>query len=80
MIARPNFKKCTVFDEDLAAIELQKSHIKMTKPVIVGMCALDISKILMYKLFYNYLKPKYGENIRLAYTDTDSFILDSEEK
>lgn len=51
MIARPNFKKCTIFNEDLAAIELHKSHIKMTKPVIVGMCVLDISKILMYKFF-----------------------------
>lgn len=76
MIARPNFKKCTVFDEELAAIELHKSHIKMTKPLIVGMCVLDLSKILMYEFFYNYLKPKYGDKIRLLYTDTDSFILE----
>lgn len=80
MIARPNFKRCTVFDEDLAAIELHKSHILMTKPVIVGMCVLDLSKILMYKFFYNYLKPKYGANIRLLYTDTDSFILEIKTK
>lgn len=80
MIARPNFKKCTVFDENLAAIELHKSLIKMTKPVIVGMCVLDLSKILMYKFFYNYLKPKYGKNLRLVYTDTDSFILEVKTK
>lgn len=76
MIARPNFKKSTVFDEDLVAIELHKTHIKMTKPLIVGMCVLDLSKILMYEFFYKYLKPKYGENIRLLYTDTDSLILE----
>lgn len=76
LIAQPNFKKCTIFDEDLAAIELHKSHILMNKPIVVGMCVLEISKVLMYKFLYNYLKPKYGQNIQLVYTDTDSFILE----
>lgn len=40
------------------------------------MAILDLSKALMYDFFYNNLKPKYGENIELAYTDTDSFVLD----
>lgn len=76
LIAQPNFKKCTIFDEDLTAIELNKSHILMNKPVVVGMCVLELSKVLMYKFLYNYLKPKYGQNIQLVYTDTDSFILE----
>ena len=29
----------------------------------------------MYEFWYNYLKPKYGENIKLCYMDTDSFIV-----
>ncbi|XP_031632653.1 uncharacterized protein LOC116346631 [Contarinia nasturtii] len=41
-----------------------------------GMCILEISKVLMYKFLYNYLKPKYGQNIQVVYTDTDSFILE----
>ena len=28
----------------------------------------------MYKFWYDYLKPKYGENVNLCYMDTDSFI------
>ena len=28
----------------------------------------------MYKFFYDYLKVKYGDNVNLIYTDTDSFI------
>lgn len=76
LIAQPNFKKCTIFDEDLAAIELHKTYILMNKPIIVGMCVLELSKVLMYKFLYNYLKPKYGQNIQLVYTDTDSFILE----
>lgn len=75
LIAQPNFKKCTIFGEDLAAIELHKSRILMNKPIIVGMCILEISKVLMYSFLYDYLKAKYGENIELIYSDTDSFIL-----
>lgn len=66
LIAQPNFKKCTIFDEDLAAIELHKSVIFMNKPIIVGMCVLEISKVLMYSFLYNYLKPKYGKNVEVV--------------
>ncbi|XP_055310959.1 uncharacterized protein LOC129573854, partial [Sitodiplosis mosellana] len=75
-IAMPNFKKYKIFDENLAAVELNKTHIKMEKPIAIGMSILDISKVLMYDFFYDYLKPKYGSNVTLLYTDTDSFILD----
>lgn len=75
LIASSNFKKRIIFNENLVAIELERTNIKMNKPVIVGMAILDISKWLMYDFYYNHLKLKYGENIELAYTDTDSFVL-----
>ena len=28
----------------------------------------------MYEFWYNYAKPKYDENAKLCYVDTDSFI------
>ena len=34
---------------------------------------MEISKILMYEFWYDYMKPKYGDNVKLCYTDTDSF-------
>lgn len=76
LIARPNFKNSKIFDDELVSIEMRKSHIFMDKPIIVGMCILDISKILMYRFLYNYLKPKYGQKVQVVYTDTDSFILE----
>ena len=42
------------------------------------MAILDLSKLHMYNFYYEVLKPKYGENIQLAYTDTDSFIIHTE--
>ena len=39
------------------------------------MSILDISKMLMYEFWYVYLKPKYGNKVKLCYTDTDSFMI-----
>lgn len=76
LISRPNFKRCKVFDENLAVIEMHKSHILMNKPIVIGMCILDLSKVTMYTYWYKYFLPKYGTNVQLVYTDTDSFILE----
>lgn len=76
LVSQPNFKNCKIFDKNLAAVELHKTHILMNKPIIIGMCVLEISKVLMYSFLYNYLKPKYGKNITVCYTDTDAFILE----
>ena len=49
--------------------------ILMNKSVYLGLSILDLSKTVMYELWYDYLKPKYGENVKLFYMDTDSFIV-----
>ena len=47
----------------------------MNKPLYLDMSILDISKTLMYKFWYDYIKPKYRDRVKLCYTDTDSFII-----
>ena len=47
----------------------------MNKALYLVASILDISKTLMYKFWYDYLKPKYGDRIKLCYTDTDSLII-----
>ena len=56
-------------------MEMKKVEVKMNKPVYLGQAILDISKTLMYKFWYNHIKPKYGDNARLCYMDTDSFVI-----
>ena len=47
----------------------------MNKPVYLGLSILELSKILMYEFWYDYVKLKYSEKAKLYYMDTDSFIV-----
>ena len=60
------------------AIETRKTHVLMDKPILVGQAILDKSKELLYEFWYEYLKPKYKDKLKLLYMDTDSFILEIE--
>ena len=74
LASEPNYHTCKYFSEHLMAIEMKKTKVYMNKPIYIGQSVLDISKTLMYEFYYNYLKPKYGDKIKLCYMDTDSFI------
>ena len=72
--AKPNYKSCKIFNENLISVHMKKTSLTMDKPVYLGMCILDLSKTIMYDFHYNYIKPKYGEKAKLLFTDTDSFL------
>ena len=46
----------------------EKTEVKINKPIYLGQAILDLSKTLMFEFWYDYLKPKYGDKIRLCYT------------
>ena len=75
LVSEPNYHSHKKFSEHLMAIEMKKTRVKMTKPLYLGMSILDISKILMYEFWYDYINQKYGDRAKLCYTDTDSFII-----
>ena len=70
-----NFHTTKWFSENLLAIEMKKTKVKMNKPTYLGLSILEISKPLMYEFWCDYMKPKYGDNVKLCYMDTDSFIM-----
>ena len=73
-VNNPSFKHSHIINENLVGVEKQKPKLKLDKPIFIGMSILDLSKQHMYKFYYDVMKPKYGENIRMVYTDTDSFV------
>ena len=75
LVSEPNYHTTKQFSENLLAIEMKKTKVKMNKPVYLGMSILDISKTLMYEFWYDYIKPKYQDRAKLCYMDTDSFVI-----
>ena len=76
--AKPNYKSCKIFNENLISVHMKKTSLTMNKPVYLGMCILDLSKTIMYDFHYNYIKPKYGAKAKLLFTDTDSLMYEIE--
>ena len=54
---------------------MKKTKVKMNKPIYLGLSILETSKTLMYGFWYDYMKPKYANNVKLCYMDTDSFTI-----
>ena len=54
---------------------MRRTKVKMNKPIYLGLSILEISKILMYEFWYDYMKPKYHDNVKLCYMYTDIFLM-----
>ena len=75
LVSEPNYHTMNYISEDLSIIEMKRTKVKMNKPIYLGLSLLDISKILMYEFWYDYMKPKCGNDVKLCYMDTDSFVM-----
>ena len=75
LLSEPTYHTINYISKDLSIIEMNKTKVKINKPIYLGLSILDISKILMYKFWYDYMKPKYSDNMKLRYMDTDSFVM-----
>ena len=75
LVSEPNYHTINLISEDLSIIEMKKTKVKMNKPIYLGLSILETSKTLMYEFWYDYMKPKYNDNVKLCCMDTDSFIM-----
>ena len=75
LVSEPNHHTTKWFSENLLVMEMKKTVIKANKPIYLGLAILSLSKIRMYEYWYDDMKPKYVDRIRLCYMDTDRFIM-----
>ena len=71
LTSKPTFVTGKIFNEKLVAVHKIKEPLTLNRPAYVGMCILNISKILMYDCHYNYIKKKYNDKAKLLFIDTD---------
>ena len=55
--------------------KFDKEKTVFDKPIYLGFTVLELSKLLLYELYYNKLQPYWKQSIQLHFMDTDSFIL-----
>ena len=80
LVSEPNYQTMNLISENLSIIEMKKVKVKMKKPIYLGQSILEISKIIMYEFWYDYVKNKYGDMVKLCYMDTDSLIMNIKTK
>src|SRR5277367_1477371 len=77
-VSKPSFKYTRQLSNTLIGTHMGKASVVLNKPIIVGAAVLGLSKLLMYRFWYGYVKEKYGDTAQLGYIDTDSFIFQVE--
>ena len=75
LVSEPNYHTMKLITENLSIIEMKKVKVKMNKPIYLGLSILEISKIIIYEFWYDYMKRKYGDMVKLCYADTDSLVM-----
>ena len=80
LVSEPNYHTMNYISENLSIIEMKRTKVKMNKPIYLGLSILEISKLLMYEFWYDYMKPKHDDRVKLCYTDTGSFIINIKTK
>ena len=78
LIKQPNFQNAYQISNRLALVESKPIKTVFNKPIYIGAVILETSKLHMYQFWYDHLKEKYNDKIKLIYTDTDSFVTEVE--
>ena len=81
LASEPNYHTMKLLiSENLSIIEMKKVKVKMNKSIYLGLLILEISKTIMYEFWYDYMKNKYEDMVKLCYMDTDSLIMNIKTK
>ena len=63
-----------IFENNLVAIRKSKFLLKLNKLAYIGMCILELNKILIKEFHYDFIKNEYDHKSKLLFTDTDCLI------
>lgn len=64
-MSSPRFASQKIFGGNSVAIHEIKPVLTLDKPIYLGFSVLNLSKLLMYKLYYKYIGAKYNSGAKL---------------
>ena len=76
-VSRTNYLSCTILSRNTALVRCQKHQAFLCKPMYLGACVLDLSKLVMMRHYYHAIKPTFdrpGSLLRLQMTDTGEWM------
>jgi hypothetical protein len=76
LLSDPKIVNFEIYAPRLVSIERKRTNVTLNKPIFLATTVLEISKLVIYEFYYDVLLPKFGENVKLVYQDTDSFVLE----
>ena len=71
-VNKPSFISQKIFDKNFIAVHCSRTVLTLNKPIYVGFCILELSKLLMYQFRYKYILKTFNAN--LLFTDTNSLV------
>ena len=75
LVSEPNYDTKKFFKENsVSVIKMEKPNVLMNKPAHFELSILELGKILMYGYWYDYVKPNYGEKLKLFYINANNSI------
>ena len=77
-VSKPNFISQKIFDKNFIAVHQIKTVLTLNKPIYVGFCILELSKLFMYKFHYDYVLNTF--NAKLLFTETDSLVYEIKDR
>ena len=71
-VKKPNFNSRNIINENLVILEMNKTSVTYSYPLIIGSIILQNSKIYMYNYLYKIYPKVFGNDFEVLYMDTDS--------
>jgi hypothetical protein len=72
-VSKVSFRQSEIINPDLVMVRSARQRVLLNKPIYTGFAILELSKLIMYRFFYDFMKVEYpGDRCRLLFTDTDS--------
>ena len=75
LLRNPQLEYFEIINPNFTIYKMRKSNLVLDKPIFVGFSVLELSKLHMYRLYYDNFKRVYNERCSLIYCNTDSLYL-----